>query len=103
MALQIGAKMKPPVMDLRKKLRSLAGVLARALGSEIVDYQTGRPIARAFMICFGGRVYLFGLKGSDQVIPVFLPQPRMSFWKRTIGFTVHPPPDFPSEPPASSP
>jgi hypothetical protein len=38
------------------------------------------------------------LRGDDQVIPMFLPQEKMSFWKRKIGFTTHPPPDFPSEP-----
>ena len=59
--------------------------------------RTGAKVARAVMVCWRGRVYLFGYDGKDQVIPVFLPQKHMTFWKREIGFATHPPPDFPRE------
>jgi hypothetical protein len=67
-------------------------------GSNLIDYRTGRKIARAMVVPWGGKIYLLGLRGDDQVIPMFLPQEKMTFWKRKIGFTTHPPPDFPSEP-----
>ncbi len=59
--------------------------------------RTGETIARAIVVGWGGKIHLLGLRGRDQVIPVFLPQHKMSFWKRSIGFTVHPRPDFPRE------
>ncbi len=49
------------------------------------------------MFCWRGQVHLLGLEGEDQVLPRFLPQERMTFWDRRIGFTTHPPPDFPPE------
>lgn len=66
-------------------------------GSDLVDHRTGEKIGRAVLICWRGRLYFLGYEGSDQVMPVFLPQKRVSFWKREMGFTVHPRPDFPRE------
>jgi hypothetical protein len=63
----------------------------------LIDERTGEPVAKAVMFCWRGKIYLLGLQGKDQVIPVFLPQKRMTFWKRGIGFSTHAPPDFPRE------
>lgn len=81
-----------------KLYRTIFTLLVKLFGTTLVDHRTGEKVAKAFMICWRGRIYLFGLQGKDQVIPMFLPQERLSFWKREIGFTTHPPPDFPREP-----
>jgi hypothetical protein len=85
-------------MKIKKALRRVLMAFVSVVGSDLVDYRTGAKVARALIVCWGGRIYLIGLQGKDQVIPTFLPQPTMSHWKRAIGFTVHPSPDFPSEP-----
>jgi hypothetical protein len=84
-------------MKLRGFFRGILGFLVTVVGSNLRDYRTGETIARAIVVGWGGKIHLLGLRGRDQVIPVFLPQHKMSFWKRSIGFTVHPRPDFPRE------
>jgi hypothetical protein len=73
--------------------QALLRLLVAIFGSDLTDQRTGRKVARALMFCWRGRIYLLGLQGQDQVIPVFLPQERMTFWKRQIGFSTHPAPD----------
>ncbi len=78
--------------------RSLILRLARLLGSEIVDYRTGQGLGRCLLVPWRGKIHVIGL--DEAVIPVFLPQTRLTYWKQELGFTVHPPPDFPHEPSA---
>jgi hypothetical protein len=78
-------------------LHAVLRALVAVFGSNITDHRTGEKLGRALMFCWRGRLYLLGYKGQDRAIPVFLPQERMTFWKREIGFTSHPPPDFPHE------
>jgi hypothetical protein len=66
-------------------------------GNNLIDERTGQKVGRALLLCWRGRIHVLGLEGKDQVIPTFLPQKRMAFWDRQIGFTTHPPPDFPHE------
>jgi hypothetical protein len=42
-----------------------------------------------------GKLHVIGLK--EAVRAVFLPQKRPTYWKQEIGFTTHPPPDYPNE------
>ena len=42
------------------------------------------------------RVHVIGLDAI--VVPEFVPQQRLTYWKQELGFTAHPPPDFPHEP-----
>ena len=77
-------------------LRSIVLLVSRFIGSEIVDFQTGKVLGRALLIPFRGKVHVIGLHAS--VIPVFIPQQRLTYWKQELGFTTHPPPDFPHEP-----
>ena len=85
-------------MSIKKIVYTGLMAVARWMGSDIIDHRTGKKVARALLICARGRVYVLGLESDDQIIPFFLPQQRMTFWKREIGFTVHPAPDFSSEP-----
>jgi hypothetical protein len=80
--------------------------LVLLFGNDLTDERTGRKVGRALLFCWRGRIHVVGLEGGDQVIPEFLPQERMVFWDRQIGFTTHPPVDFPREaetPAAESP
>ena len=77
-------------------LRTLVVQLARLLGSPVVDQRTGQVVGRAMLIAFRGKVHVIGLDAA--VRPVFLPQERLTYWKQELGFTTHPPPDFPHEP-----
>ena len=81
---------------LKLVLRSLVLSVARRLGSPVVDVRTGKVLGRALLVPFRGRVHVIGLDAA--VLPVFLPQPRLTYWKQELGFTAHPPPDFPHEP-----
>ena len=81
---------------LRQKVRNLGVALAGFFGSDLRDYRTGEKIGRALLIPWRGKVHIVGLQEAVKV--VFLPQERLTFWKQEIGFTAHPPPDFPHEP-----
>ena len=81
---------------LRQKVRNLGVALAGFFGSDLRDCRTGEKIGRALLIPWRGKVHVVGLQEAVRV--VFLPQERLTFWKQEIGFTAHPPPDFPHEP-----
>ena len=77
-------------------LRALVLRIARGLGTPVVDQRTGRLLGRALIVAFRGKVHVIGLHASVQ--PVFLPQPRLTYWKQELGFETRPAPDFPHEP-----
>ena len=82
-----------PVM--RRLIRSLTLMVARIVGTRIVDCTTGRYLGKALVIPWRGKIHIIGLKQT--VRPVFLPQKRLTYWKQELGFTIHIPPDFPRE------
>ncbi len=84
--------------DLRMFIRRLGLAAARSLGTEIKDHATGRSLGRAVIFAWRGRIHVIGLE--TPLKPHFLPQKRLTYWRQEIGFTVHPRPDFPSEPSA---
>ncbi len=81
---------------LKLALRAVVLFVARGLGSRVVDARTGRPLGRALLVPFRGRVHVIGLDAV--VVPEFAPQERLTYWKQELRFTTHPPPDFPHEP-----
>jgi hypothetical protein len=84
--------------SLKFVLRALTLWLAHLFGSRIVDVRTGRLLGRGLLVPFRGKIHVIGLE--KPVIPVFVPQERLTYWKQELGFTAHPPPDFPHEPSA---
>ena len=80
---------------MRKLFRSIGLFVARLFGTRLVDYQTGRDLGKAFIIGWRGKIHVIGLEQT--VRAVFLPQKRLTYWKQEIGFTTHPPPDYPNE------
>jgi hypothetical protein len=81
---------------LIRKLRDAGLAVARLFASDLVDFRTGKKIGRALLLPWRGKIHVIGLEEAAQV--AFLPQERLTFWKQEIGFTAHPPPDFPHEP-----
>jgi len=67
----------------------------RIFGSRIRDEESGREVGRAFVVVWNGRIYLLGFSGDTPVIPVFLPENRVRYWRRRIGFRIAPQPDYP--------
>ncbi len=81
---------------IKLTLRALGLKVARRLGSPVRDVQTGELLGRALLVPFRGKVHVIGL---DAVVrPVFSAQKRLTYWRQELGFTAHPPPDFPHEP-----
>ena len=76
-------------------IRRVGLTIARIFGSRIVDFRSGCELGRALLLVWRGKIHVIGLEVA--VRPVFLPQQRLTYWKQVLGFTVHPPPDFPAE------
>jgi hypothetical protein len=70
--------------------------LINILGSDIHDAETGKIIGHALLLPWRGRILVLGT--GLVLVPKFCPQPRLTYWKRELGFTLHPAPDFSHEP-----
>jgi hypothetical protein len=79
---------------MKMVIRRMGLFIARAVGSQIIDYQSGQKLGRALLLVWRGKIHVIGLETA--VRPVFLPQKRLTYWKQEIGFTAHASPDFPS-------
>lgn len=77
---------------MRRFIRAAGLAIARKIGARITDCRTGKVLGRAIIIPWRGRIHVIGLESA--VIPTFLSQQRLTYWKQEMGFTVHPPPDF---------
>jgi hypothetical protein len=80
------------IESVRRIIRAAGLVVARAIGTRLVDCKTGRSLGKALIIPWRGRIHVIGLETA--VIPIFFPQQRLTFWKQELGFTVHDQPDF---------
>jgi len=76
-----------------KFVRGLAG----CFGKRLVDEETGVLLGRAFVISWGGRILLIGYTGTVALRPVACRDPRLSYWKLTVGFSAAREPDYPKE------
>lgn len=77
-------------------LRNLLLKAVSPLFSTILDHRTGVVLGKGLILSLGGRIRLVGYRGRP-LVPEFLPQDRLMFWKQEIGFTAWPQPDFPGE------
>ena len=77
---------------MRKLIRSIGLAIAHKFGARITDYRTGKVVGRAIIFPWRGRIHIIGLEGS--VVPTFIAQQRLTYWKQELGFTVHDQPDF---------
>jgi len=79
---------------MKMLLRSIGLAIVHRIGMKIHDAESGRPLGRVLLIPWGGKIRVIGLQLN--VRPVFLSQPRLTYWKQELGFTTHPAPDYPS-------
>ena len=79
---------------MRKLIRSAILMIAHTFGARIIDFESRQNLGKALIIPWRGKIHVIGLKTA--VRPMFQPQKRLTYWKQEIGFTVHPPPDFPN-------
>jgi hypothetical protein len=82
-----------------KRLRAVVLWLARFCGSDLTDYRSGEVLGRALLVPFRGKIHVIGLE--HPVVPVFVHQDRLTYWKQDLSFTAHPPPDFPHDRPSA--
>ena len=80
---------------MRMMIRTVGLWIARTCGTRVKDVESGQDLGRAIMFAWRGKIHVIGLE--QPVRAVFLPQKRLTYWKQEIGFTTHPPPDFPNE------
>ena len=63
--------------------------------SDIRDCVTGGDLGRGLVLGWKGRTLVIGHPTLPPLIPRFLPQKRLTYWKQSVGFTTHARPDFP--------
>lgn len=78
---------------MRLLLRNLFVLFVRLIGGRIRDVHTGEVLDRGLVLWFRGRMRVLGT--SRALVPVIARQKRMCYWHQSIGFTVHPKPDYP--------
>jgi hypothetical protein len=79
---------------MKELIRNLSLKIIDLFASEINDCMTGRRLGRGLVIGWGGRIQVVNYHGRP-LVPMFLHQSRMTFWRQQVGFTSHPDPDFP--------
>jgi len=82
--------------QVRLMVRNTFMKVVDLFASEIRDYVTGESLGRGLILGWGRRANLIGHSGLPPLIPRFLPQGRLTYWKQPIGFTTHPRPDYQS-------
>jgi hypothetical protein len=89
-------------MDVRGKMhrlklaiRNVGLSIMSPFASEIIDCEKGGSLGRALVLCFWGRLLVIGHSGLPPLIPRFLAQRRLTYWKQEIVFTTHDRPDYP--------
>jgi hypothetical protein len=79
---------------MKQLIRHLGLRFLDLFSTEITDCVSGARLGRGLVLGWGGRVHVIGYAGRP-LVPMFVPQGRLCFWKQEIGFTAHPAPDFP--------
>lgn len=80
---------------MKETFRSWGLILVRACGTTITDAQSQQFLGKAFIFLWRGRIHLIGYEGPP-IIPHFLPQKKVTYWRSTIGFKKMAQVDFPS-------
>jgi len=86
-----GIRLRKTKLRLRNAILRLVDLFA----SPISDCVTGKPLGRALIVGWGSGMRVIGHGGPAPLIPRFLPQRRLTYWKQSVGFTTPPLPDFP--------
>jgi hypothetical protein len=79
---------------MKELIRYCGLQLTRWLGSRIRDCDSGEVLGKAIILIVSGKVHLIGYAGPP-IVPVFLPQAKMTYWVCTLGFRRWQEVDFP--------
>ncbi|MGI8820704.1 MAG: hypothetical protein ACR2ID_07555 [Chthoniobacterales bacterium] len=79
-------------MILRRIIRAAGLAVARRVGAQVRDTNTGELLGRALIVPWRGHIYVIGLEAPVQA--QFRPQKRLTYWRQEIVFTMRPAPDF---------
>lgn len=82
---------------MRRFAKAVLSLLVRCFGSTIRCTRTGRPIGRALMFPWRGRILILGLNAQRPVRPVFESTDGVVYWKQRLAFEEVEAPDFPRE------
>lgn len=63
--------------------------LAKIFGSRIDDVHSGERLGNAFIIVWGGCIWVIGYTGNKPLLPTWLSENRVSYWRYRLGFTIH--------------
>jgi hypothetical protein len=80
-------------------LKPLQHLAVRIFGFKITEATSGEDLGKYIIIPWRGKLHFIGLDSSHAkpFYPVFIPQERVTYWKQTLGFRLHPTPDYPNE------
>lgn len=79
---------------LKKWISKLGWCISSKLAPSIIDVKTGELLGKAFVIACGTKVLVIGYRGRKPLVPVFLPDKKLRYWKLKIGFTSAEEPDY---------
>ncbi len=79
---------------MKELIRCCGLQLIRWMGSRIRDCDTGEVLGTAIILNLGGRIHLIGYAGPP-IVPVFLPQTQVTYWRCSLGFRRWQEVDFP--------
>lgn len=80
---------------LKAKARKIFVQICLFLGRDIYDVKSGEKLGRALILSWRGKIVIIGNTHSS-IVPIFLPQKRLTYWRQEIGFTCHKIPDYPN-------
>ncbi|HMP89045.1 MAG TPA: hypothetical protein PJ991_02530 [Kiritimatiellia bacterium] len=80
---------------IKTKISHALVKIARAIGPSLKDPHTGEVIGRGLVVGLGSKVWVIGVQ--ENVVPVFRPQSRLTYWRQEVCFSRHPPVDYPRE------
>ena len=81
--------------EMKMKIREFGLRMIDMISSDITDCRTGEKLGRGLLLGWGEHATLIGFPSFPPLVPMFLPQKRLTYWKSKIGFTVPPRPDYP--------
>ena len=90
-----GSRPDSTIRRWKLMVRNLGLKLIALFSTEIRDCVTGQSLGKGLVLSLGGRPLVIGHPGLPPLIPRFLSQKRLTYWKQSIGFTTHRRPDYP--------
>lgn len=77
-----------------KWINKFAWAAISKLAPRIIDVKTGEILGSAIVVAFGTKVMVIGYRGKNPLVPVFLPEKKLCYWKMRIAFTSAEEPDY---------